>query len=404
MIIELLTPEWTEPLFCDKRYKGARGGRGSGKSHFFAEKMIEDLVTNPDKSAVCVREIQKSLQYSSKKLLENKIEALGVSHYFEITTTEIRCLFGKGVIIFSGLQDHTADSIKSLEDFAICWVEEAQSISKRSMELLIPTIRANGSEVWFSWNPEQPDDPVEKHFQDNDHAVVVTVNYHDNPLCPDVIMDEAKRMRRLDYENYCHIYLGQFRSRSDAQIFAGKYEVSPFEITEKHGMPLHGLDFGFSQDPTAITRSYIKDNTLYINREAGKTGLELDDTVGFAKDQIPNIDKYPLPCDSARPESISHLNKHGLPRAYGVKKWAGSIEDGLSFMKMFENIIIHPRCVNTANEFKMYSYKIDKRTDEITSLIEDKHNHYIDSIRYALGKLIRPRDFGEVGENTESFF
>ena len=404
MQLSIKTPRWSLPLLEPERYKGARGGRGSGKSHFFAEMMVEALVIDPNKSAVCVREIQKSLQYSSKKLIENKIIELGVQSYFEITSTEIRCTNGEGVVIFSGLQDHTADSIKSLEDFAICWVEEAQSISARSMELLIPTIRAEGSEVWFSWNPGYETDPVEQHFIENKHSVCVTVNYLHNPFCPSVILDEANRMMARDYEKYCHIYLGDFITRTEAQIFNGKYEVSNFEVTEDYGSPLHGLDFGFSNDPTAIVRCYIKSNTLYINREAGKTKLDLDDTVPFAKNQIPNIDKYELPCDSARPESISHLQKHGLPKAYGVKKWPGSIEDGLEYLKMFDNIMIHPRCTETANEFRLYSYKIDKRTGDILPVIEDKNNHYIDAIRYALGRLIRPRDFGEVTENEISLF
>ncbi len=404
MTLQIETPRWSLPLLDDKRYKGARGGRGSGKSHFFAEMLVESLIIDPNRSAVCVREIQKSLKYSAKKLIEEKIEKLKVSGYFTITDTEIRCRKGTGVVIFSGLQDHTADSIKSLEDFSICWVEEAQSISKRSMELLIPTIRAAGSEVWFSWNPEMPDDPVEDHFEDNPNAIVITINYVDNPYCPEVITAEAERMRRRDYENFSHIYMGQFRSRSDAQIFGGRFEVTPFEITEEHGAPLHGLDFGFSNDPTAAIRLYIKDNVLYIAREAGKTKLDLDDTPDFVIDQMPGINRYPLPCDNARPESISHLQKHGLPKAYSVKKWPGSIEDGIEFMKTFDNIVVHPRCVETANEFKMYCYKIDKRTDEILPDIEDKYNHYVDATRYALGKLIRSRDFGEVSENKISLF
>lgn len=165
MNLNIVTPKWAKPLLSPKRYKGAKGGRGSGKSHFFGEALVEALVFNPNTSAVCIREIQKSLKFSAKRLIEEKIEAMGVSHLFTITQSEIRANKGRGVILFQGMQDHTADSIKSLEGFNIAWVEEAQTLSKKSLKLLRPTIRAEDSEIWFSWNPEKTSDPVDLFFQ-----------------------------------------------------------------------------------------------------------------------------------------------------------------------------------------------------------------------------------------------
>ena len=162
--LKIKTPEWAEPLLHPKRYKAAKGGRGAGKSHFFAEALIEQLIIDPNKSAVCIREIQKSLKFSAKRLIEQKIEDLEVSKLFNITQSEIRAVQGKGVILFQGMQDHTADSIKSLEGFDIAWVEEAQNLSARSLKLLRPTIRKEGSEIWFSWNPERDTDPVDLFF------------------------------------------------------------------------------------------------------------------------------------------------------------------------------------------------------------------------------------------------
>ncbi len=398
-------PDKIRPLYLeDKRYYFLKGGRGSGKSWAIIDYILFSLMRNQDLDIICLREVQRSIQHSSKKLLEARIEHHKIGHYFQVQEQTIFARRGAGSIIFQGLQTHTADSIKSMEGIDIAFVEEAQTISSHSLELLVPTIRKNTSKLIFAWNPELSDDAIELLEDGVEDAVKIFINYPDNPFCPEVLVEEAERMRRRDYENFSHIYMGQFRSRSDAQIFGGRFEVTPFEITEEHGAPLHGLDFGFSNDPTAAIRLYIKDNTLYIAREAGKTKLDLDDTADFLISMMSGIDKYPLPCDNARPESISHLQKHGLPRAYSVKKWPGSIEDGIEFIKTFDNIVIHPRCTETANEFKMYCYKTDKRTDEILPDIEDKYNHYLDATRYALGKMIRPRDFGTVSENKISLF
>jgi phage terminase large subunit len=143
------------------RYKGAWGGRGSGKSHTFAEMMVEAHILDQKRSSVCVREIQKSLNQSVKRLLELKIESMNAGAYFEVQDAVIKSRKGDGRIIFQGMQNHTADSIKSLEGYDCAWVEEAQSLSQRSLDLLRPTLRKPGSELWFTWNPRSSDDPVD---------------------------------------------------------------------------------------------------------------------------------------------------------------------------------------------------------------------------------------------------
>jgi len=167
MNLNIKTPRWSLPLLQPARYKGIKGGRGSGKSHFVAESRIEDLIMNPNHRGICIREHQKSLAHSSKQLLEDKIKALGVRHLFETTNTEIRRIGYEGLIIFQGMKDHTADSIKSLENFDWAWVEEAQSLSRRSLDLLIPTIRKDGSELWFTWNPNKETDAVDDYSRAN---------------------------------------------------------------------------------------------------------------------------------------------------------------------------------------------------------------------------------------------
>jgi phage terminase large subunit len=160
--LRIETPRWAVPLFQPARYKAAHGGRGSGKSHFFAEMLIEEHIMNPNRRTVCVREVQKSLAQSVKRLLEDKIEKLGVQSAFIVQETVIKSAHGSGMIIFQGMQNHTSDSIKSLEGYDCAWVEEAQSLSQRSLDLLRPTIRKEGSELWFTWNPSQDTDPVDQ--------------------------------------------------------------------------------------------------------------------------------------------------------------------------------------------------------------------------------------------------
>lgn len=395
MIIDLNTAPIFEPLLENKRYKGAKGGRGSGKSHFFAECIIETMLINPAARIVCIREIQRSLKFSSKALIESKISSLGVSEYFEITLTEIRAKRGNGLIIFQGMQDHTADSIKSLEGFDIAWVEEAQNLSKRSLELLRPTIRKENSELWFSWNPENETDAVDSFFkqmQDN-HAtdyVLIHANFSDNPFLPTELFNEQEYDRRFNPSTYEHIWLGGYNTKSDALIFKGKFRVESFN-TDGLDNPYHGLDFGFANDPTAAIRCYIHDHKLYISHEAGAVGLELDYTAEFLKERIENIHKYVIRADNARPESISYLKRHGLSMITPTIKGKGSIEDGIEFIRSFEAIIIHERCVETAREFRLYSYKTDPHSGDILPQILDENNHYIDALRYALEPLIKSK-------------
>lgn len=353
-----------------------------------------------DMQFVCIREIQRSLKFSAKKLVETKIQSLGVSHLFDITLTEIRRIGGNGVMIFQGMQDHTADSIKSLEGFHRAWVEEAQNLSHRSLQLLRPTIREEGSEIWFSWNPDQPTDAVDS-FLCSDEApdgmILVHVNHDSNPFLPDTLHKEMEHDRKYNPDSFDHVWLGGYNKKTDAQIFAGKWMVDEFEPGADWDGPYHGLDFGFSNDPTAATKSWVHDRTLYIEHEAGNVGLELDDTSEFMKTRIPGIERHAIRADNARPESISYLRRHGLPRTEAVKKGKGSVEDGIEHIKSYKRVVIHPRCEETAREFRLYSYKVDKRSGDILPTIVDEHNHYIDSIRYGLEPLIRNDNYSWAG-------
>jgi PBSX family phage terminase large subunit len=270
--LTLNTPRWAEPLLKPARYKGARGGRGSGKSHFFAELLIEDILIDANLMAVSIRETQKSLKYSSKLLIEQKIQTLGVSSSFKITREEIKRVGGDGLIIFQGMQDHTADSIKSLEGFKRAWIEEAQSISERSLRLLRPTIRADNSEIWAAWNPEFEDDPIELLFKNiDDNMILVDVNYHQNPFFNNVSEDERQRdLRILSPQMYEHIWEGAYITGDMGAVFKwewfGLHEyVAPFNGFERI---IHSWDTAYKanehNDPSACTVWGLKDNHAYL--------------------------------------------------------------------------------------------------------------------------------------------
>lgn len=244
------TPEWAEPLLAPARYKGASGGRASGKSHFFAEAAVEEMVCNPDLRFVCIREVQRSLKDSVKTLVEEKIRALGVEHLFDIQASEIKRRNGRGLMIFMGMQDHTADSIKSLEGFGRAWVEEAQNISERSMMLLLPTIRAKGSEIWFSWNPSQMTDPVDVFFGTKPPASVhCQCTYLDNPFCPPEMHAEAQRLKAVDEALYQHVWMGGYffggQGRVYSNFIAKPHPTGNLEdtITDTGAELLIGMDF-----------------------------------------------------------------------------------------------------------------------------------------------------------------
>lgn len=374
------TPRWAVPLLQPSRYKGVHGGRGSGKSHAFAEMLIERCIMERT-SAVCIREVQKSLAQSVKKLLELKIEAMGVGKLFEVQQTVIKAPHG-GLIIFQGMQNHTADSIKSLEGYDIAWVEEAQSLSQRSLDLLRPTIRKPGSELWFTWNPSQATDPVDVLLRGENpppDALVVQANYRDNPWLPDVLRSELEYDRSRDPDKFAHIWLGEYQRNSEARVFRN-WRVE--EFTAPNGVTFRmGADFGFSIDPSVLLRCYIDGRNLYIDHEAWQIGCEIDRLPDLFM-TVPGAESWPMVADSSRPETISYLRNHGFPRILPAVKGARSVEEGVEFLKSFD-IIVHPRCQHVIDELTLYSFEIDPLTGMVLPKLADKNNHCIDALRYA---------------------
>lgn len=379
------------------RHRVFKGGRGSGKTRSLAlmsAVRVYDLAQQGREGVwLCSREHLNSLADSSFEEIAGAIKSVPfLNAYFEIGDRYIRTQNRRIDFAFAGLRMNL-DSIKSKARILGNWTDEAENVSEIAWRKLLPTIREEKSENWLSYNPESQESATHKRFIENPptDCVVTTINYADNPWFPAVLEQERQDDQRLRPETYEHVWEGAFLTLTDAQIFGNKFDIAEFDPAPDWNGPYFGMDFGFSQDPTVATEWWVHAGKLYCRREAGRVKLELDDTAGYFTPRIPNIAMHAIRADSARPESISYLKRHGLPRITGVKKWPGSVEDGIAHMKSYERIIIHPDCPQTAREFRLYSYKVDRLSGDVLTSIQDANNHFIDSARYAIAPLIKQR-------------
>jgi len=362
------------------------GGRGSGKSWGIAQVLLLEGFKNKLR-ILCCREVQNSIADSVHSLLKDLInQNEHFQKFYKITDKEITGANGTQ-FLFKGLKKETAGSIKSVEGIDVCWVEEAQFISQYSLDILTPTIRKDNSKIIFTMNPTNDDDPVYVNYvlKPRLDTVRCEVNYVDSIFFSEVLRREMEYDKAHDIDKFNHIWMGQTVKHSDAQIFKGKWVVDDFVTPE--GMTFyHGVDWGFANDSLAMVRCYIYDNKLYIDREVGGVGIELEDIVREF-DKIDTSRKWRSYADNARPETISYIKRQGFDIA-PCDKWKGSVEDGIEYIKGFDKIIIHERCKNTQYEFRAYSYKTDKQTGLILPVIVDANNHYVDAIRYSLNDYI----------------
>lgn len=403
MIIRPNIPRAFVPLLeTNCRYKGAKGGRGGAKSHWFAEFLVADCTRQHLRTA-CLREVQKSIKDSVKQTLEDKIDKFGIRHLFKITDREIVYPPTESLFVFRGLQNHTATSIKSLEGFNRALYEEAQALSKRSIELATPTFRTLGTQQLFAWNPENPTDPVEELFRDNDgdpDFKCIEVNYSDNPWFPEDLRRDMLRDKARNPEKYNHVWLGGYRTNSEARVFRN-WRVDVFDPPS--GVKFYlGADWGFANDPTVLIVCYIVGRTLYIWREVRQVGCQIDRTPALfdridpewtvEKARDPKwkslARKLPIIADSARPETIAYMQRAGFNILPAIKG-PGSIEDGVEFLQSYDIIIHQKNCPFTKDDFSLHSFIIDKKTNRITGEMEDANNDHIDAARYALENIRR---------------
>jgi len=394
METKLEIPEKAFFLITDKsRYKVIYGGRGSAKSWSAARALII-LCLQKNLRILCTRELQTSIKDSVHKLLKDQISELNLEKYFYITKDTIKSVNGSE-FLFKGVRNNVSE-IKSLEGIDICWIEEAAKMSVESWETLTPTIRKPSSEIWIIFNPVNVDDIIYKKFviETPDNAKVEKMNFEDNPWFADPLKSEMEYDKKFNYELYEHKWLGNPKLANDAQIFKNKYEVTEFttpDIKELYQSRFfYGADWGFAEDPTVLIRCFIQDRVLYIDYEAYGVGIEILELPQFFE-LVPGSKEGVIYGDSARPDIISFLRS----KDYNINpaaKGEGSVKAGIDYIKDFEKVVIHPRCKKTIDEFKLYSFKIDRNSGEILPMVVDKHNHCIDSLRYSLSEYIKRKN------------
>lgn len=387
-MINLDFPHKFEGLFQPYSYKVFYGGRGGAKSWSFAQAAVIDAYTH-NHLWLCTREFQSSIKDSVYQTIVDMIKHLGLEKWFQVTKAEIRCLLTGSRFIFKGLH-HNIMEIKSLEGVDRCWVEEAQNMSKLSLKVLLPTIRKKGSEIWFSFNPYEETDAVYDYFirrPPPEDSIVVKVGWEDNPYFSNTRLEaERLHMLRTDPEGYAWVWGGNCRTMDETTIFRNVkvigFDSPPINIPRERTLWRFGADWGFSKDPSTLVRTFIKDNDLYVDEEWYGENVEIEDIPnGWRK--IEGAENHLIFADNSRPETISHMRRRGF-RVRPCTKWQGSLEDGIAYMKKFDNIYVHPRCKHTAQEFRLYRWKVTKTDEEITRKPEDKDNHCIDAIRYSL--------------------
>lgn len=385
-------PAFAMPLFVPKRYKVMYGGRGAGRSWSVARALLI-LASQRTLRILCTRELQTSLKDSVMQLLKDQVLALGLEG-FTFLTSELRHENGS-LFLFEGLR-HNVQRIKSIEAIDICWVEEAERITKESWDVLVPTIRKAGSEIWVTFNPDQEDDATYvrliKHKRKD--AWVCFVNSESNPWLTNELREEREWAYAVDPESAEHVWGGQLRKISDAQILRGKWFIEEFTPDENlWSGPYQGMDFGFADDPFAWCRLWVYQRVLYVEHEVFKVHLDID----FITDELQGSEAEGIPsfvtrADSSRPDSISYLRRHGLPRIMNAVKGPNSIEEGIAHLRSYRRIVVHPRCKHFADECKRYSYKVDERSGDVLPIVVDAHNHLIDCARYALEPLMKKRN------------
>jgi phage terminase large subunit len=406
----LALPEKAAFLFDKHRYKVIPGGRGGARSWSVARTLLMLACMSPIR-VLCAREFQVSISESVLKLLSDQIAlSPNMRAIYNIQKKTITNDVGSE-FYFAGIRNNVTN-IKSFEGVDICWVEEAEKVSKNSWKVLIPTIRKPGSEIWVTFNPDEESDPTSQMFivgEPPPGTKVVWMSWEDNPWFPEELRVEKDYLYRIDPEAAEHVWGGAFRKNSAAQVLRDKYRIEAFTAEPDWDGPYFGSDFGFSVDPSTLVKVWVHKNVLYVEEEAYGVGVETDEMPKFYEGgEVRNNDgslrktfkgvtgskKRPIRADSARPETISYLNRHGYGNVVGAKKGAGSVEDGVAFIRSFEYIVIHTRCKHTAEEARLWSYKVDRLTKEPTNELDDKHNHIWDAVRYALEPLLRQSGMG----------
>jgi phage terminase large subunit len=409
-------PERFKDLFRPSRYKVIYSGRGAAKSWSVAQALLIKSL-NKKIRILCAREYMNSIAESVHYLLSERIVGLGLSQYFEIKNTSILSKNGSEYV-FAGLKTNV-EKLKSMEGIDILWVEEAQNVSENSWEIAIPTIREKGSEIWVTFNPNEETDPTYKRFVKNTppDTILIKTSWQYNPWLTEELRNEKDYLYSIDIEAAEHVWGGNCRNNSIAEVLRGRYIVESFEPDEQNWCgPYFGADWGYAVSPTVLVKLWVNERVLYIENEAFGVGVDIDDTPALF-DKIKDAKKFTIRADNSRPETIKYMRRHGYSHIRPCLKGRGSIEDGIEHLRSYERIVIHPRCKHAYEQAQLWSYKQDAKTKEVLPIVKDGNDDIWDAARYALEPIIRlgrpskrkieerrkPRDYDELPEITNNW-
>ena len=379
-------------------FKIVYGGRSGGKSWAVAYCLLH-LGSIRKRRILCLRQHKINLVDSVYQLfIDHIVKNSAFTDHYGIFNDSIVGANGT-TFSFQGVKDAT--KLKSFEGADIIWGEEASYYSHQSMRILLPTIRKEGSELWFTFNPESEEDAVwqfVKHPRES--QLTININYTENPYCSQRTLDEAKLLMETDYAEYLHVYMGELAKSSERIIFKGRWEEQSIKLEKtyvglshydnKRVHVCYGIDFGFHH-PTVIIESFEYNGNLYISQEWVKSGADLDDITEAYFREFRFTSYVKIYGDSSDPGSIHTLskdryNKHGIHikgmMIEPANKGQGSVDMGINWLKTHKKIYIDPSCEATIDNFKKYAYKMDRNGD-IRDEVDKINDDCIDALRYA---------------------
>lgn len=393
--LKVQIPAKLDFLFKPHRYKVAHGGRGGGKSWAFADALLIQGLQEPLRIG-CFREIQKSIKDSVHKLLKDRIQALGLGWFYEVQLTTIKGQNGTE-FLFAGLQDHTVDSIKSYEGIDRCWVEEGQTVSKRSWDILIPTIRKPGSEIWVSFNPELDTDETWTRFVVDPPTDCVTtqINHSDNPFFPAVLeqerLDAKRKMKPAEYEN---IWEGKCKPAVTGAIYAdevakaqedGRFNLVPYDPALK----VHVIfDLGWN-DKMSIILAQRHISALRVIDYIEDSHKTLDWYSAELRNRNMNWGTVFLPHDGAHGD---YKTGKSAQQIMSEKGWSVSVvplqpvETGIKNAREgFHQVYIDKaKCARLIECLKRYRRSVPTTTGEPAGPLHDEYSHGADCFRYMM--------------------
>ena len=416
MIKKIWIPAWLkeheQESFFEKfyRYIVVTGGRGSGKTYLVALYLVLQAITKPKQKILCTRQFHKSLQKSVGECLIKIIDSLNLSDQFKFTKNELKCKNGSE-FLFIGF-DRNRDAIKGLEGITHCWIEEADTLTRESWNLLRPTIfrtlseqpnlfskesyeqesSESKSQIIITMNPKYETDCLYHDFFKASHTPPLTykkhLNWDQNPFFSKSMHYERLLCKINNPDVYKHIWEGELLQYSDAQIFKGRWFIQDFQ-EDPEATKYFGIDFGFSQDPLAVVRTYISGKNIYVTHEFHGKRIVNEDIYDLIKD-LPDIQHSKIYGDCSKPEAIATLNRQGLFIEPSDKSAISStyMKDCIEALRSY-NIIVKPNCINLISNLNLYSYKIDERIGLVTDKIIDGNDDFIDALKYALIPVIK---------------